>query len=144
LVDLYRAADIFCLPTRADSLGLVLLEAGAAGLPVVSTSVGAIPEIVRDGETGLVVPPDDPLALVRALSTLIGDRKLRLELGRAARALVSRDYDAEANMHRLVEVLINVATEQNSIAVGVSGRPCSALCDNERIPHFGRRRHHGK
>ena len=60
IVDLYRRADVFCLPTLGDCLPMVLSEAGALGLPVVSTDVGAIDEIVREGETGLLVPPSDP------------------------------------------------------------------------------------
>jgi glycosyltransferase involved in cell wall biosynthesis len=121
LIALYRAADIFCLPTRADTLGLVLLEAGAAGLPIVSTSVGAIPEIVRDGQTGLVVPADDAPGLARSLRTLIDDAALRLRLGESARVLVCREYDAEVNTHRLAELLSRVATRKRGVIAGQQG-----------------------
>jgi glycosyltransferase involved in cell wall biosynthesis len=69
LIALYHQSDVFCLPTRGDCLPMVLSEAGAAELPLVSTAVAGIPEIVRDGETGLVVPLDDRGALVAALSS---------------------------------------------------------------------------
>jgi glycosyltransferase involved in cell wall biosynthesis len=109
LVALYHQADVFCLPTRGDCLPMVLSEAGAAGLPAVSTAVAGIPEIVRDGETGLVVPPDDRPALVRALRRLVDDPDLRLRLGKEAQAVVSRDFDAARNVDRLAEILRRVA-----------------------------------
>ena len=109
LVSLYHRSDVFCLPTRGDCLPMVLSEAGAAGLPLVSTAVAAIPEIVRDGETGLVVPPADRDALVRALRALVDDPGLRLRLGAAAQVVVGRDFDAAKNVHRLAELLREVA-----------------------------------
>jgi glycosyltransferase involved in cell wall biosynthesis len=105
LIALYHRADVFCLPTRGDCLPMVLSEAGAAGLPLVSTSVAAIPEIVRDGETGLVVPVDDVAALTRALAVLARDGGLRRRLGAAAQALVVADFDADQNTRRLVDVI---------------------------------------
>lgn len=106
---LYGRADIFCLPTSGDCLPMVLSEAGACGLPLVSTAVGAIPEIVRDGETGLLVPPRDRAALTAALERLVVDGALRRRLGEQASALVRRDYDARANAGRLVDLLATVA-----------------------------------
>lgn len=84
LIALYHAADIFCLPTLGDCLPMVLAEAAAAQLPLVSTDVGAISEIVKPGLTGALVPTGDVHALVSALATLIADPDLRQRLGRAA------------------------------------------------------------
>ena len=70
LISLYHQADVFCLPTLGDCLPMVLSEAGAVGLPLVSTDVGAISEIVRDGRTGLLVPVGDAAALAAALRRL--------------------------------------------------------------------------
>jgi glycosyltransferase involved in cell wall biosynthesis len=109
LIELYHHADVFCLPTRGDCLPMVLSEAGAAGLPLVSTAIAGIPEIARDGETGLLVPVGDRPALTRALRTLVDDTDLRLRLGAAAAELVGRDYDAKQNVGRLVELLVAVA-----------------------------------
>ena len=114
LVALYHRSDVFCLPTRGDCLPMVLSEAGAAGLPTVSTAVAGIPEIVQDGKTGLVVPPGDRAALVRALQTLVDDPGLRLRLGIAAQAIVSRDFDAAKNVQRLAELLRRVAAGEET------------------------------
>jgi glycosyltransferase involved in cell wall biosynthesis len=106
---LYYRGDIFCLPTRGDCLPMVLSEAGATGLPLVSTSVGAIPEIVQDGHTGLVVPPGDVAALAGALSSLVTDSQRRKRLGDAARALVLEQYDASKNATAIVDLMISIA-----------------------------------
>ena len=110
IVDLYRRADVFCLPTLGDCLPMVLSEAGALGLPVVSTDVGAIHEIVREGETGLLVPPSDPVALAAALRRLSEDSALRRRLGDGARALTVAEFDAATNARRLVDLLLAVAS----------------------------------
>jgi glycosyltransferase involved in cell wall biosynthesis len=106
LIALYHRAHVFCLPTRGDCLPMVLSEAGAAGLPAVSTAVAGIPEIVRDGETGLVVPVDDVAALTAALHRLVDDAPLRQRLGVNARELVLARFDAEKNVRLLVAVLL--------------------------------------
>ena len=74
---------------------MVLSEAGATGLPLVSTDVGAISEIVRDGETGLLVPTNDVAALRSTLATLVCDRDLRRRLGDRAIDVVAESFDAE-------------------------------------------------
>ena len=111
LKQLYWRSDIFCLPTSGDCLPMVLSEAGAAGLPLVSTQVAAIPEIVRDGETGLLVPKGDVLALTAALRRLIDDVALRRQLGACAAERVAKDYDAAHNTTRLLDLLKEVADE---------------------------------
>lgn len=109
LIGLYHRSHIFCLPTRGDCLPMVLPEAGAAGLALVSTDVGAIREIVRDGETGLLVPVAAPDALREALRRLVDDPQLRLRLAAGATALVRAEHDAAANAARLVELIRTVA-----------------------------------
>jgi glycosyltransferase involved in cell wall biosynthesis len=98
LVQLYHHCDIFCLPTLGDCLPMVLSEAGAASLPVISTRVAAIPEIVIEGQTGLVTQPKDTGGLVAALRALIASPELRQRLGENARDLVQRQFDAEKNV----------------------------------------------
>ncbi len=105
---LYHECDLFCLPTYGDCLPMVLSEAGAAGLPSITTAVAAIPEIVRDGETGLLVPPGDVAALTAALRTLVENPVLRLRQGQRAVHTVSQDYDAPQNAHRLLALLKQV------------------------------------
>jgi len=109
LIDLYWRAHIFCLPTLADCLAMVLSEAGAAGLPVVSTDVGALRELVRPEHTGLLVPPGDEAALAEALGRLAADPSLRSRLGANAQRVVREEFNAAKNASRLVELLVDVA-----------------------------------
>lgn len=114
LVDLFHRSHIFCLPTLGDCLPMVLSEAGATGLPLVSTDVGAISEIVRHGETGLLVPTNDVAALRSTLATLVCDRDLRRRLGDRAIDVVAESFDAERNAMRLAALLRDVATPASS------------------------------
>jgi glycosyltransferase involved in cell wall biosynthesis len=79
-------ADIFALTSRWEGLPLSVLEAMAAGLPVVASAIDGVPEAVVDGETGYLTPPQEPQAVADALSRLIGDADLRLRLGQAGRS----------------------------------------------------------
>jgi N-acetyl-alpha-D-glucosaminyl L-malate synthase BshA len=79
-------ADLFLLPSEQESFGLAALEALASGVPVVATHVGGLPEVVRHGETGWLVPVGDPPALAEAVLKLLGDEPRRAAMGRAARA----------------------------------------------------------
>ena len=108
LISCYRNADIFCLPTHGDCLPMVLSEASACGLPVISTSVGAIEEIVVHGETGLVVPVGDIAALTDALCQLGSDSALRRSMGTAGAARVAELFDARRNAASLVEVFASL------------------------------------
>lgn len=105
LIALYQRCDIFCLPTLGDCLPMVLPEAGAAGLALVSTDVGAIGEIVRDDETGLLVPVGDVTALTAALDRLVGDTALRHRLAGNATELIRAEHDAATNAGRIVDVI---------------------------------------
>jgi glycosyltransferase involved in cell wall biosynthesis len=105
LKDLYHTCDIFALPTFGDCLPMVLSEAGAAGMAIISTNVAAIPEIVRNGETGLTVPAGDAVSLTQALRDLATNPTLRMSLGERAMAHVSRQYDAPSNANRLLDLL---------------------------------------
>jgi glycosyltransferase involved in cell wall biosynthesis len=97
----YRRADVLCMPCRVldngdrDGIPNVIVEAMAAGLPVVTTPVSGIPELVEDGVSGLMVPPDDPGALADALSRLHRDSRLALRLGAAGQALIGERFDGD-------------------------------------------------
>lgn len=105
LLGLFAQADLFVFPTRGDCLPLAVMEALAAGLPVVTTTIGALPEAVTHGETGWIVPPDDPDALADALAALAADGALRARLAHQARAVGRERFDAEKNYGRLVETV---------------------------------------
>lgn len=106
---MWRAADVFVMPTRNEAFGLVFQEAAAAGLPAIGTRHNAIPEIVRDGETGLLVARGDVPALARALDRLIASVELRETMGRAARRKIEREADPDAHRARLVDLIRSVA-----------------------------------
>ena len=91
----FEEADVFCVPSRYESFGIIYLEAMRYSLPVVATSVGGIPDIVIDGETGLLVPPDNAAALTAALQRLMGDAELRQRMATKARARFERDFEHE-------------------------------------------------
>lgn len=82
----FGSADVVVLPSRSEGFGRVLVEAGLLAKPVVASRVGGIPEVVLDGETGILVPPEDAAALADALLKLLGDPGLRVSLGSAARS----------------------------------------------------------
>jgi glycosyltransferase involved in cell wall biosynthesis len=98
-----RLADAFVLPTRADAVPWVVVEAMAAGLPIVATTVGAIPELV--GDAGILVGVDDIAALAGALRRLRDQPGLREELGARARRRAEERYDEAMQMPRLLELV---------------------------------------
>jgi colanic acid/amylovoran biosynthesis glycosyltransferase len=89
----YADAQLFCLPTFAEGLGVVLIEAMACALPVVSTRVMGVPEVVEDGETGLLVSPGRPDLLAGALARLALAPELREQMGAAGRRRALREFD---------------------------------------------------
>jgi glycosyltransferase involved in cell wall biosynthesis len=101
---IYASMDIFVLPSLNEGLPMTLLEAMAASLPVVATRVGAVPTVIRDGETGLVIEPADESALVRAITALLANPELCRRLARGARAHVAQNYTAAAMIQRYREL----------------------------------------
>jgi len=102
--DRLAAADVFVLPSRGDNAPMSILEAMACGLPVVSTRVGGIPELVSDGETGLLVAPDDPAGLATAIETLAANADLRARLGARGAVRVSEEFSIESAVQATVDV----------------------------------------
>jgi glycosyltransferase involved in cell wall biosynthesis len=106
---LYAAADIFVFPTRWDAFGIAVIEAMASGLPVVASDLNAIPEIVGDGTSGLLVPPNDAAALATAIERLAGDPERRRQMGLEGRRIAEQRFDLVANANRVLDVLKQVA-----------------------------------
>jgi glycosyltransferase involved in cell wall biosynthesis len=98
--ELLAGADVFVLPSRSEGQPMAVLEAMANGLCVVASDVGGIPELIDDGRSGLLVPPDDVEALVAALRRVLADAALRAQLGAAARERVLADFDLDVVWRR--------------------------------------------
>jgi glycosyltransferase involved in cell wall biosynthesis len=115
--EILAGCDLFVHPTLADAFPTVLLEAMAAGLPVVASRVGGVPEIVVDGETGRLVPAADARSLSAAINALLADRQRREQMSRTAVAIVSRHFSTQAWIERLsslyAEVLQNHSSEES-------------------------------
>lgn len=95
VLSLHKAFDIFVMSSVTEGLGTSLLDAMACGKPVVATTAGGIPEVVRDGETGILVPPRDHAAMAHAIVTLLKDEELRKRMGAAGRSLTNAKFSAE-------------------------------------------------
>lgn len=98
---LYAGASVFCLPSYAEGVPVVLMEAMAMGVPVVSTRIAGIPELVQDGHTGLLVAPGRPDELADALQLLLDDQAFRGTMGKRAREKVVGDYNTVGTAIRL-------------------------------------------
>jgi glycosyltransferase involved in cell wall biosynthesis len=101
---LMGAADIFVFPSLFEGLGVSLLEACASGLPCVVSNVGPLPEVIEDGATGVLVPPQEPRCLADAIIRLACDRELMRRYGEAARARVRRTFQIDRSIAQLEEL----------------------------------------
>lgn len=99
-----QTADVFVAPSAYESFGLVFPEAMRWGTPVVGTTAGGIPEVVTDGETGLLVPPGDEAALAAALARLLADPGLRARLGAAGRRAAEERFGVAGMAGRMAEL----------------------------------------
>jgi len=105
---LLAAADVFAVPSRREGQGMAALEAMAAGIPLVAARVGGLADMLADGETALLIPPEDPEALAAALSRLQSDSRLRQKLAANALALVRDCYDLRPMLDAVTEVYRSV------------------------------------
>jgi glycosyltransferase involved in cell wall biosynthesis len=112
---LMHAIDVFAMPSIWEGFGLVLLEAMAAGRPIVASRVATIPEVVLDGETGLLVPSGDPLLLAEALARLAADPGLAKGFGEAGRQRLRRQFSLE-KMVGDTELLYRELVDERALA----------------------------
>lgn len=124
--ELIEAADVFCFTSRSEGCPNVLLEAGAVGLPCVTTDVGGARDIVIHGETGAIVPSDDAMALVERLERLVNDPAARSGMGRAARARVAGEFTPRRTAGAIQRVYERV--------LGVAGSAAGTLDPREASP----------
>jgi glycosyltransferase involved in cell wall biosynthesis len=111
VLSVHKAFDIFVMSSITEGLGTSLLDAMASGRPVVATKAGGIPEIVADGETGILVPPRDHGALAAAILRLLADPDLRQRMGRAGLARVRERFSADVMVANTLEVYAEIAHE---------------------------------
>ena len=100
-----RHADLLVVPSLSEGLPVVIMEAMASGVPVVASAVDGNPELVRDGETGRLVPPCDSRALADGIERLIEDLGLLQSMGEVGRQLVATEYDARRNAVELLGLI---------------------------------------
>ncbi len=105
-------ADACALPSLYEGFGIVVLEAMALGVPVVASRAGGLPEVIRDGETGLLVPPADPAALAAALRRVVLDRALSRRIADKARDAVRLSYDLPKMIDRVESLYDRVLAER--------------------------------
>jgi glycosyltransferase involved in cell wall biosynthesis len=110
--DYLNRLDVYACPSRSESFGVAVLEASACGVPVVVTNVGGLPEVVEDGKTGFIVPPENLDALAEAIETLVRRPDLRAQMGQAGREMVAERYSWDES----VRIMENVYAE--AIALG--------------------------
>ncbi|MGD0292046.1 MAG: glycosyltransferase family 4 protein [Candidatus Binataceae bacterium] len=117
---LLAAADIVVLPSRIEGLPLVAVEALASGRAVVATAVGGTPEVVIDGDTGLVVPPEDPFRFAEALERLLSDPERRTSMGTRGRALVEERFDVRSQVERTIALYLELLSAARSSLRGIA------------------------
>ncbi|MFC7373048.1 glycosyltransferase [Fictibacillus iocasae] len=111
-----NSMDIFVVPSRdQESFGVAAVESMACGVPVVVTNVGGLPEVVIEGETGLIVPKESPDALAAAIVQLIEDEETRLSMGRKGIEHVKREYDWYENASRMEKLYHQTINETQSV-----------------------------
>jgi glycosyltransferase involved in cell wall biosynthesis len=107
---LYSSSDIFVLPSLKETFGIVFLEAMHYGLPIVTTNVSAMPELITDGENGLLVPPADSQALAKALSKLVENPELREQLGERGRQRIKNAYYWEQTSSKFLSLVQSISS----------------------------------
>ncbi len=113
VVDILAKADLFVLPSYAEGVPVVVMEALGSGVPVVASFVGGMAELVEDDHTGFLVRPGDPVQLAERIGRLVADPELRARLGANGRARVAADFDAQSEASRLGSLFTN----------SIAGRP---------------------
>ncbi len=101
---LMLAADCLVLPSRWEGLPMVVLEAMARAKPVIASAVGGIPEVIQDGITGWLVPPEDPLALAETIKMVLSSPEMACSVGCAARELITTEFSIDVTAHRTLEL----------------------------------------
>lgn len=113
--ELLKIFDVFVLPSITEGISLALLEAMSAGLPIVATNVGGNPEIVIDGQTGLLVPPNDPYSMSKAILKVMDDKNFAKQMGLAGKALAQKQFSIEAMVSQYEQLYQNILNFKNDL-----------------------------
>ncbi len=116
---LLAICDVFVLPSLSEGMPLALLEAMAAGVPVVATRVGGVSEVMEDGKTGLLVPPGDSHALAESIVTLLDNRTLAREIGESARNVVASRFSLTGALEAYQEIYTELIRRREPVGVQV-------------------------
>ena len=99
-----KALDVFVLPSLKEGLPYVIMEAMAAGLPVIATNVGGMPDMIADGDVGILVPPKDSQALAKAIETLAANPEKRMALGMRAQETIKTKFAFHDMLNRTIQL----------------------------------------
>jgi glycosyltransferase involved in cell wall biosynthesis len=106
--------DVLVLPSLNEAVGRIILEAAAYGVPAIATRVGGVPEIVKDQETGILVPPQDAAEIAKALIELLTDREKRERLGQAAREKVNAKFSAAEMVRSITNLYLELTCNETN------------------------------
>lgn len=109
----YKAADIFCMPSWEEALGIVYLEAMALEKPIVAARVAAVPEVVRDGVTGLLAPARNPVELANVLGKMISMGRSTVKMGKKGREVVEKEYTIEREARSFMKLFNSLAQSKS-------------------------------
>jgi glycosyltransferase involved in cell wall biosynthesis len=109
-IEFFRRSDIFVLPTYAEAMPMSVIEAMAAGLPVISTRVGGIPELIEDGVDGILFAPGDVGALAEKISFLLNNKDTRIKIGKKAKQKAREQMDFRVYVNKLRTLLFAVCS----------------------------------
>jgi len=111
IVEIYRSLDLVVLPSKSEGFGRTIAEAMAMSKPVVATKVGGLPELILDGETGILIPPEDSNAFAEAILRVIENRQLASELGINGRRRVEDYFSIENNVRETEQVYMSLLVD---------------------------------
>ena len=112
-----HAMDVFAFPSIAEGFGLALAEAMACGVPVVASAVGGVPELVSDGVSGLLVPPQDPEALAAAILSILESPDLAAGLSTTARRVIANNFTVGGMTTRVSELYARLLQRQPQASI---------------------------